>query len=65
VGKVLIFSVLFLAGCKCPSIYDTSSDQGKCWKECAISAAASDRYWHNLDNCVQIACQYPSKQQCP
>ena len=61
--KILVLSLL-LAGCECPEVFDTSSDQGKCWKECAISAAGADYYFSNLNRCLRTACHYPSHRQC-
>lgn len=63
--KYLLISLLFLAGCEqCHREYDTKPDQGKCWKDCAISAAASEYYNYNFEACIQTACHYSSKRQC-
>lgn len=64
--KYFILSMFFLVGCKedCEIRYDTSTDQAKCWKECAQSAAASNYFQYNFNLCLNTACNYKSVKSC-
>lgn len=64
--KALILLTLLLSGCEslgCHQEYDTSRDDGKCWRECTMAAAASRYFDWNFRSCINTACNYPTPKQ--
>lgn len=64
---LFLVAAVFLAGCKgcwCNEQYVTSSDNGECYRACAIAAAPAEYYSSRLDDCIRHACRYPTKTVC-
>ena len=73
--SIALIAAVFLLGAACGNHkdshgnecfsprWDTSSDDGACWKECVFRAASSRNPNYNRDLCVRDACGY--KRVCP